>query len=369
MQWSRSDSSRFEDVAAMRGLQLRELEALLVDPSRRIANVHGAPGSGKTALAFLFSQLHRDRFPGGVSIVHGSSAVDLDGIVRGVSSDRRSLLVLDEVDRMPLPILTEALARVRDQPPRHGVLTTSNTPVFVVGKDTHLVAMPPLSSAQILDLLEKQSGASTRQLESLARVLAGNAMATEEASRRLASGMSPERIVERFESGPLAIAWDPDGRALSDDSPQRARLDFAVREISDALIEELAARPEQLYELDPRKFEKLVAELYRRRGFEATLTPASGDEGVDIYVVSRTDLGQALWVVQAKRYAAENRVEAGVVRELYGTVMAKDASAGILVTTSFFQPGAMKLERKLKYRLNLKDYLDLQEMLRKPRVD
>jgi restriction endonuclease Mrr len=53
-----------------------------------------------------------------------------------------------------------------------------------------------------------------------------------------------------------------------------------------------------------------------------------------------------------------------VIRELYGTVMAKDASAGILVTTSFFQPGAAKLERQLEYRISLKDYLDLQGLLR-----
>jgi restriction system protein len=98
------------------------------------------------------------------------------------------------------------------------------------------------------------------------------------------------------------------------------------------------------------------------------LTPASGDEGVDIYVVSRNDLGRALWVVQAKRYAAENRIGAGIVRELYGTVMAKDASAGILITTSFFQPGAVKLEREFEYRLSLKNYLDLQELLRRSKA-
>ena len=46
--------------------------------------------------------------------------------------------------------------------------------------------------------------------------------------------------------------------------------------------------------------------------------------------------------------------------------MAKEASAGVLVTTSFFQPGAERLERRFKYRLSLKDYLDLQELLRMP---
>lgn len=347
--------------------QMQELEVLLLDPSHRIANVHGAPGSGKTSLAIAFGERHRDSFPGGRTTLAGSSAVDAGAILRGLSSDARSLLILDEVNRVPLPALTDAFAQVREMRPLHGILTTSNLPVHI-GPNTHVVAMPPLSARQIVDLLARQSGISPQRLEKLARILAGNLAAAEEASRRLASGMPAERIVEWFESGPLASAWDPAGRALPGDSPERARLDLAVAEVSDALIERLAEEPQLLYELDPRKFEKLVAELYRRQGFETTLTPASGDEGVDIYVVSRNDLGRALWVVQAKRYAAENRVGAGIVRELYGTVMAKEASAGILVTTSFFQPGAVKLEREFEYRLSLKNYLDLQELLRRPKA-
>lgn len=356
-----------DEYQELRWRQMQELETLLLDPSHRIVNVHGAPGSGKTSLAVAFRERHLDRFPGGSLLVMGSRSFEPGMAVQGLSGQGRSLLVLDEVDRVPLPTLTEALSLVRRMSPTVGVLTTSSTPVSM-GADTRFLAMPPLSAPQIVELLARQSGVSPRRLEKLASILAGNALAAEQASQRLASGMPAERIVEWFESGPLASAWDPAGAVLPGDSPERARLDLAVTEVSDALIAKLAEQPELLYELDPRKFEKLVAELYSRQGFETTLTPASGDEGVDIYVVSRNDLGRALWVVQAKRYAAANRIGAGVVRELYGTVMAKNASAGILVTTSFFQPGAVRLEREFEYRLGLKDYLDLQDLLRKPRA-
>jgi restriction endonuclease Mrr len=99
-------------------------------------------------------------------------------------------------------------------------------------------------------------------------------------------------------------------------SPARRAIDAVVTEISAELIKELATHPERLYELTPRRFEELVAELYRRRGFEARLTPASGDEGVDVYVVRNDEMGRTLWVVQAKRYAAHNKVgRARVVRQ------------------------------------------------------
>jgi replication-associated recombination protein RarA len=184
---------------------MQELEVLLLDPSHRIVNVHGAPGSGKTSLATAFSERHRDSFPGGRTTIVGSGAVDSRAILSSLSSDARSLLILDEVDRVPLSALTDAFARRREMRPLHGILTTSNLPVLM-GSDTHVVAMPPLSAPQIIDLLARQSGVSPQRLEKLARILAGNLTAAEEASRRLASGMPAERIVEWFESGPLASA-------------------------------------------------------------------------------------------------------------------------------------------------------------------
>lgn len=228
----------------------------------------------------------------------------------------------------------------------------------------YLVEMPPLQAEQILNLLRSQALITEERLDALVPLLAGNAEAVELASRRIASGVPMEQIVEWFESGRFAPARDAGGGPLDEDSPERKRLVSAVSEVSDELIRELSARPDLLYRLDPRKFEQLVAELYRRQGFEATLTPASGDEGADVYVVGHNDLGRTLWVVQAKRNAPERKIEAGVVRELLGTVTAKNASAGILITTSFFQPGAEKLEREFRYRLSLKDYLALQDLLR-----
>jgi restriction endonuclease Mrr len=68
--------------------------------------------------------------------------------------------------------------------------------------------------------------------------------------------------------------------------------------------------------------------------------------------------------IAARRYAAHNKVGARVVRELLGTVQAKNASAGIVVTTSFFEPGAVRMEQEFQYRITLRDYLSLQDMLR-----
>lgn len=361
-----SGAAGHPDFHATRRDELQTLEGALMRGTNRIVVVTGAPGAGKTSTVMAFANAHAAAFPGGVRVLS-----PIDPIVgklprlAGLDIDKPALVVLDEADRMPVPWLQDLNRYLAAERPRARILMTSGVPLFL-DDATIAVELPPLSVPMVLQLLSRQSGASEGRLGRVADLLEGNAAAVEAASRRLAGGMPADRLIEWLEGGALAVARGPEGQPLVPGSPQRRALDIAVAEVSDELIRELAEHPALMYKLDPRKFEELVTELYRRRGYEATLTPASGDEGADVYVVSRDDLGRSLWVVQAKRYAAHNKIGAGVVRELYGTVMAKNASAGVLVTTSFFEPGAKRMEREFEYRLSLKDYLGLQEMLRLP---
>lgn len=77
--------------------------------------------------------------------------------------------------------------------------------------------------------------------------------------------------------------------------------------------------------------------MYLRRGFEAILTPASRDKGVDVYVIRHEEFGSTLTIVQCKRYSPTNKVGVATVRELYGVVEDTAASKGALVTTSFLR--------------------------------
>lgn len=173
----------------------------------------------------------------------------------------------------------------------------------------------------------------------------------------------PWRVLLRmFEAEPLAGAVDLSGRPLSREGLDQ--LEVVASSVNDELIELLAVSPDLAYQISPRKFEELVAELYRRQGFEVTLTPASGDGGSDVYVVESNALGRSLTVVQAKRYAAHRKVGVGVVRELLGTINLANASAGMILTTSFYTRGALKLEEELPYRISLRNYFGLQDLLR-----
>lgn len=169
-------------------------------------------------------------------------------------------------------------------------------------------------------------------------------------------------------AGPQPTVLTPDGAEVPPDSAERRAWDLVVTEVDEELIRRLATNSKLLYELAPRKFEELVAELYRRRGYEATLTPASGDGGVDIWVVRKDELGSSLVAVQCKRHAPDHKVGVALVRELTGTLYDSKAGSAVLMTTSFFTRGAREFEHRHQYRLALHDYYAVQELLNLPRA-
>ena len=131
------------------------------------------------------------------------------------------------------------------------------------------------------------------------------------------------------------------------------------------LISYFSSHPEKMYELDPRKFEELIAELLIREEMDVELTQPSKDGGRDILAVASTTLGKHLYLVECKRYATTNKVGVSIVRSLYGVVEAERATSGIIVTTSDFTRGAIEFGKTVENRLELKNYDSLTKWLRK----
>lgn len=101
--------------------------------------------------------------------------------------------------------------------------------------------------------------------------------------------------------------------------------------------------PEDIFKIDPRRWEEIIAGAYSAAGFDdVILTPRSGDLGRDIIAVKR-----GMWSVrildQVKAFGPKHAVTANDVRAMYG-VLHKDqnASKAVVTTTSFFAPGIEK---------------------------
>jgi restriction system protein len=103
--------------------------------------------------------------------------------------------------------------------------------------------------------------------------------------------------------------------------------------INASLAQELL---KNLREMDPYKFEEVVAELLSAMGYGVSqVTKKSGDGGIDGFV-NQDKLGLDRILFQTKRYKEENSVTAKEVRDFVGSLELEGVNKGIFITTSKF---------------------------------
>lgn len=135
--------------------------------------------------------------------------------------------------------------------------------------------------------------------------------------------------------------------------------------VNDRLLKYLSENPEAFYQLKDRKFEEVMAEIYSKLGYKVELTKATRDGGKDIIIRRPEILGDFIYYVECKKYAPNNPVGIGLVKNLVGTVDADRVNGGILATTSYFTPDARKFvtDNKYDYQIQMHDYNKIREML------
>lgn len=94
-----------------------------------------------------------------------------------------------------------------------------------------------------------------------------------------------------------------------------------------------------IYEISSRKFEYLIADVFKNFGYKVILTPASRDDGVDVYVFGKND--SDLTIVECKKYSLQNKVGVTYVDRLIGVSIVKGARHACLITTSSFTKPAL----------------------------
>ena len=109
----------------------------------------------------------------------------------------------------------------------------------------------------------------------------------------------------------------------------------------------LLARASLYGDYSPIEFEHVTAEVFRQLGYEARVTPASGDEGIDIIL---TKNGAKLGV-QCKQY--KKAVGPGAIREFAGSLASAGLPQGYFVTTSYFTEAAKRAAEKSKVKIQL----------------
>jgi hypothetical protein len=156
------------------------------------------------------------------------------------------------------------------------------------------------------------------------------------------------------------------GQGYSPEHGSQVPIELAPRlkRINEELYSYLSRNPHLMYELSPRKFEELIADILKNMGCEIELTPQTRDGGRDVLAVIRTPVSKMLIIVECKKYRPDRKVGLDIVERFFHVIDRKDnASCGLIATTSFFSPDAQALARRFEYRLALRDFDCIKEWI------
>lgn len=114
--------------------------------------------------------------------------------------------------------------------------------------------------------------------------------------------------------------------------------------------------------MNPQSFEKYVAGIYEKEGYDVTVTPYSGDYGVDVIA----EKGGERIAVQVKQYGCSTRkVNRQMVMELHGAAAYAGCNKAVIATNGDVLPDAVEVARKIGVEIR---YIDSEPGLR-PVID
>lgn len=176
-------------------------------------------------------------------------------------------------------------------------------------------------------------------------------------------GLTPNHIVEDSQWDALktymqSLRKSRAEEAYRDTSALDSKI-FLLQDINTRLLQELAKRPQIMYDLDSRKFEELVAKLLEDQGCDVTLTKRTRDGGYDLLGRMKAGPSSLIFLAECKRYSPQNKVGVEVVRGVYGVTEIQKANLGLIITTSSFTKDAHEEKIRIGPRIDLKEFSDL----------
>ncbi len=108
------------------------------------------------------------------------------------------------------------------------------------------------------------------------------------------------------------------------------------------LCKDLTAQPDRLHQLEPRIFERLIAEMFRSQGWQVEMTAQSRDGGYDVIAIRKQSPSNIRILIEAKRWSPDRPISVSIVRSLYGLRASQSFSQVVLATSSYVSLPAKK---------------------------
>lgn len=338
----------------------------------------GPAGIGKTTLLRMFQQEHDYNYQ--VTATYTGYEIDnYKDVTRELSELKKyktSLLIIDGFDEIFSSTIKESILSLIKEGRKFGITTIitareerSIEKLSTQGATYYAKGINKADSILLLNDLLSAKGAP-KELTSLVLDTIQENNNPPRYIHKLAEWLADSKELSAFEK---ALSDDLDYRNdflisyINDRKiivPEQKKLITDLVEINDSLLEKIRRRPEEMYLLKPRQFEQFVAEYFEREGYDVELTPETRDGGKDIIVTGHSAIGKILVFVECKRYSASDPVSVNVVQQLHGAVTAEKATAGVVVTSSYFSKPAIKFTKTIQHQMSLIDYIELTKKIK-----
>lgn len=342
--------------------------------------VSGPPGIGKTTLLMSnindFSRGYRT-----CSFVRGYDLEEqnnLEIIRKELSTVKKSLLILDGYDEILRNSIREDLLRIFKEGRKYGIdilmSTRARADIKEFEKNGWLYKMRGFTTEETRELFKRMtaniamSEQERKAISNIIKKFENNPFAVQEMSDLLASDINVKTdIIKPFEEG---ISYENNRiKEVSGQvkilTPVQKEIITDVKIIGKSLVDLIKKKPQGVHELTDRQFEELAAEMYEREGYNVVLTQQTRDGGKDLIISEKNNLGDLLIYGQCKKNRPDRPVDINVVKNLHSTVIIDKATAGVVITSSYFSPDADKLAEQIKHQMNLIDFVRLNKIIEK----
>lgn len=339
----------------------------------KLINLVGAAGIGKTMLAQSYAQKYKNEYDFVQTI---EPYYLMEHIIRSnfnyKAVNTHTLLIIDDADYLKIDYWSQIFNALREFKDLI-ILATSRRPIdiFKFHEKSCEIIVDSLSRDEILHFYETRfsnhlNNLNTSIFREFCEITRGNPALMQILADAIEKGVKKDTIKLLG----LRTIVDTQGNPIRNDTSNTIkRIENQTIYVSKQMMHLLADNPDKMYELTPREFEKMIAELYQKLGYSVELTKQTRDGGKDIYLAYKNDIGSFLYLVECKKYAKDNPVGVGIVRGLYGVqaLESKKVTGSIIATTSYFTSDAKQyiMEKQIQHQMSLHDFDYISKLLKK----
>ena len=343
--------------------ELSKLRNMLSESKNHVVLITGVAGIGKSTLVKMYAEENKERY-NKIYTWHTWN------FPQNLSVEENSLIIIDDADELE----SEKLEEIKRYNKLSFIIVVGRTVNYRFSKENYTcLTVNGFSQNEILSfrlkrLMDRHVDIDFEEIKKIVSLTQGNPLILDSLFGLVDSlGID---VVDKLFYKQVSIGKSdivlPNKSIIN---PSAISIKRDVLQINDDLMHYIAEEPMSMHELSPREFEKIIAELFKKLGYEVELTKQTRDGGVDIYIAEKTNIGKFLFLVECKHYAPNRPVGIEVIRNMYGVLgmNKRNPTGAIIATTSHFAKGVREeiLEQNLEHRISLHDFEYISDLLAK----